>query len=70
VLRLPAEVGAALLLLTPVGALVLGALVLGERPGVVQLVGCALILVAAYVASVRDRGTPAHVSGCRVGRGR
>jgi drug/metabolite transporter (DMT)-like permease len=53
--RLPAEVGAALLLLTPVGALVLGALVLGERPSVLQLVGCALILVAAYVASTRPR---------------
>jgi drug/metabolite transporter (DMT)-like permease len=57
--RLPSTVGAALLLLTPVGALILSALVTGERPTVVQLVGVALILVCAYLASTRT--TPAPV---------
>jgi drug/metabolite transporter (DMT)-like permease len=52
---LPSEVGAALLLLTPVGALVLGTLVLDELPSVLQLTGCGLILVSAYVASLRGR---------------
>jgi drug/metabolite transporter (DMT)-like permease len=54
--RLPSGVGAALLLLTPVGALALGAAVLGERPTPLQLAGCALLLGAAYVAST-GRGT-------------
>ncbi len=43
--------GAALLLLTPVGALALAALVLGEQPTSAQLFGCALMLVGAYAAS-------------------
>ncbi|MFF4211727.1 DMT family transporter [Streptomyces sp. NPDC001796] len=52
--RLPSHTGAVLLLLTPVGALVLGALVLGERPTPMQGVGCALILVSAYVTARGD----------------
>jgi drug/metabolite transporter (DMT)-like permease len=55
--RLPSHVGAVLLLLTPVGALALGALVLGERPTFAQWAGCALILVSAY-ATVTSRGAP------------
>ncbi|MEV6900334.1 DMT family transporter [Amycolatopsis sp. NPDC051372] len=39
--RLSSEAGAALLMLTPIGALVLGALVLGERPSTLQLIGSA-----------------------------
>ncbi|MET8643104.1 DMT family transporter [Streptomyces sp. NPDC004675] len=46
--RLASHVGAFLLLLTPVGAVVLGAVVLGERPTPLQLAGCGLILVSAY----------------------
>jgi drug/metabolite transporter (DMT)-like permease len=46
--RLSSHVGAVLLLLTPVGAVALGALVLGERPSPAQWVGCVLILVSAY----------------------
>ncbi|MEU1416801.1 DMT family transporter [Streptomyces sp. NPDC005731] len=46
--RLASHVGAVLLLLTPVGAVVLGAVVLGERPTPLQLAGCGLILVSAY----------------------
>ncbi len=49
--RLSSSVGAALLLLTPAGALVLGALAPGERPTMLQLVGCAVMLAAAYAAS-------------------
>jgi drug/metabolite transporter (DMT)-like permease len=51
------EVGAALLLLTPVGALALAAIVLGERPSPLQLLGCVLVLVSAYAVSAR-RGGP------------
>jgi drug/metabolite transporter (DMT)-like permease len=51
--RLRSEIGAALLLLTPVGALAGGALVLGEHPTLLQLAGCALVLVSAYVVSAR-----------------
>ncbi|MDQ0382107.1 DMT family transporter [Amycolatopsis thermophila] len=51
--RLPSHVGAVLLLLTPVGAVVLGALVLGERLSPSQLIGCALVLTGAVVAARR-----------------
>lgn len=51
--RLSSGAGAALLMLTPVGALVLGALVLGERPSVSQLVGAAVMLFSAYAATNR-----------------
>lgn len=49
--RLPSHTGAVLLLLTPVGALVLGVVVLGERPTPAQWLGCALILVSAYITT-------------------
>ena len=45
--------GSALLLLTPIGAVVLGALVLAERPSPLQLAGCALVLVASYAGTAR-----------------
>jgi drug/metabolite transporter (DMT)-like permease len=48
--RLPSHTGAALLLLTPAGAVLLGALILGEHPAFTQLTGCALILASAYFA--------------------
>lgn len=51
---LSSHVGAVLLLLTPVGAVALGAVVLGERPTVLQLAGCVLILVSAYCAAARE----------------
>ena len=35
----------------PVGALVLGAVVLGERPTVLQLTGAVVMLVSAYAAT-------------------
>lgn len=49
--HLRADVGAALLMLTPVGSLVLAALALGQQPTWLQLVGCALVLASAYLAS-------------------
>jgi drug/metabolite transporter (DMT)-like permease len=51
--HLSSDVGAVLLLLTPAGALGLGALLLGERPTPLQLAGCALMLGAAYLATAR-----------------
>jgi len=51
--RLPSDVGSALLLLTPIGAVALGAVVLAERPSPWQLAGCAVVLVASYVGSAR-----------------
>ncbi|QXJ22409.1 DMT family transporter [Actinomadura graeca] len=50
--HLPAEVGAALLLIQPVGSVLLGALILGERPTPLQLLGCAVVLLALYLATV------------------
>ncbi|MET7699280.1 DMT family transporter [Streptomyces sp. NPDC005485] len=73
--RLSSHVGAVLLLLTPVGAVGLGALVLGERPSPAQWLGCVLILVSAY-RTVRaaprrepERGTRS-VSAYRTSPGR
>lgn len=51
--RLPSRVGAGLLLLTPIGSVALGALVLGERPSPLQLAGCVLILGGAFVPARR-----------------
>ncbi|HZX02058.1 DMT family transporter [Kribbella sp.] len=52
---LPSHVGAALLMLTPVGALVLSAVVLHERPTVLQLIGSVLIVAGAYFSGNRLR---------------
>ncbi|HEY3561433.1 MAG TPA: DMT family transporter [Kribbella sp.] len=54
--RLPSHVGAALLMLTPVGALALSSVVLHERPTVLQLIGCGLILAGAYFSANRLTG--------------
>ena len=58
--RLPSTAGSALLLLTPVGAVGLGALVLGERPSLLQLAGCALIVLAGYLGSVQSHAESAN----------
>ena len=55
--RLASSAGASILLLQPVGAVLLGALLLGEVPGVLQLVGCAVVLGAVAVAA-RARAAP------------
>jgi len=57
--RLSSEAASVLLLLTPVGSLALGALVLGQRPTALQLTGCLLILgCAAMIANLRRKGAP------------
>lgn len=50
--QLSSTVSAALLTLTPVGALALAAVVLDQQPTVLQLVGCGLVLISAYAASM------------------
>lgn len=49
--HLPSDTGAVLLMLTPVGALVLSAIVLGERPSPWQLIGTVIMLASAYFAT-------------------
>ena len=60
--RLASSTGASILLLQPVGAVLLGALILAEVPGVLQLVGCAVVLGAVAVAA-RTRATPPAPAG-------
>jgi drug/metabolite transporter (DMT)-like permease len=54
--RLPASRAAAVMLLQPVAAVVLGALVLHERPTLAQYAGMVLTVVAIGVATVTPRG--------------
>lgn len=49
--RLPSDASSALLLLTPVGAIVLGAVILAERPSALQFIGCAIVLAAGYLGT-------------------
>lgn len=56
--RLPSSTGASILLLQPVGAVLLGALVLGEHPGLLQLIGCAVVLGAVAVAARTRTAAP------------
>ena len=51
--RLPAEVGATLLLMQPVLAVLLAVVLLGERPGIGQLLGCVVVVGAVSAVSVR-----------------
>jgi drug/metabolite transporter (DMT)-like permease len=53
--NLQAGVGAALLLLQPIGSVLLGALILSERPTPLQFAGCAIVLVALYLAIIGAR---------------
>lgn len=52
--RLPAIVTSVLLLLQPVSAVLLGIVLLGEAPSVVQLGGVALVLVGIVVSTASD----------------
>lgn len=54
---LRAEVSSAVLLLTPVGALLLGAICLGQVPSAWQALGCGLILASAYRITARAAAT-------------
>jgi len=54
--RLPAALSSVLLLLQPVGALALGAIILDEDPSVAQFAGVALILAGVIMAAWRRGG--------------
>ncbi|MGE2735881.1 DMT family transporter [Mycolicibacterium vaccae] len=47
----PAETGATLLLITPVGALAAGMIFLAERPSATQLAGCVIVITAIWSVS-------------------
>ena len=55
---LPAALASILLLLQPLGALLLAAAVLGERPSLIQLGGCALILGGVVLAAAGPKSGP------------
>ncbi len=60
--RLPVEVGAGLLMITPVAALVLAAVFLDQEPSLLQIAGCTLVLAAAYaIATVKRRSRPSRL---------
>lgn len=54
--RLPAAVTSVVLLLQPVGAMVLAAAIVDERPSLAQLGGAGLILIGVVVATAAHRG--------------
>ena len=54
--RLPAAVTSVVLLLQPVAAMILAAIVVAERPSATQLVGAVAILVGVLVATSAHRG--------------
>ena len=64
--RLPAAVTSMILLLQPVGAMALAALVLGERPGPGQLLGAGLILAGVIIATSGQRVPVAEPEGAIV----
>jgi drug/metabolite transporter (DMT)-like permease len=57
--RLAASTGSTLLLIQPLVALGLSAALLGERPSLVQLVGCAVVLATVVLLSHHEQG-PGH----------
>lgn len=58
--RLPAAVTSVVLLLQPVAAMVLAAIIVDERPGAAQLLGAVLILGGVVVATSGHRGKAAE----------
>ena len=57
--RLPASLTSIVLTVQPVGSVLLGILLLGEDPALVQLLGVAVI-VAGIVVATRRAATPEH----------
>jgi drug/metabolite transporter (DMT)-like permease len=53
--RLPAAITSVLLTIQPVGSMVLGAIVLGEHPSALQILGCAAILSGLLAVTSRSR---------------
>jgi drug/metabolite transporter (DMT)-like permease len=63
--HLPATVSALILLLEPAGALILGALILGQRPSLLEIAG-ALLVCGGVLVVARDQARPepsARLSG-------
>jgi drug/metabolite transporter (DMT)-like permease len=56
--RLPAAVTALLLTVQPIGSMVIAAVVLGESPNAVQLLGCAIVLAVLLGVSLARRSAP------------
>jgi drug/metabolite transporter (DMT)-like permease len=56
--RLPAGLVGALLLVQPVGAVALGAVVLGQHPSPTQLLGVLIVVAGVLVATAAPRGVP------------
>jgi drug/metabolite transporter (DMT)-like permease len=72
--RLPAGLVGALLLVQPVGAVALGAVVLGQYPSLTQLCGVLLVVAGVLVATSRPRGIlrptrPRHAGPGRISSG-
>ena len=65
--RLPAAMTSVLLTVQPVGSVALAALILGESPSPLQLLGVALI-VAALLTAGRARGSSALADGAALAR--
>lgn len=61
--RLPAALTSVLLTIQPLGSVVLGAVLLAERPTMMQLSGVALILVGVMTAAARPKRVPPLGSG-------
>ncbi|PKV97748.1 threonine/homoserine efflux transporter RhtA [Amycolatopsis echigonensis] len=64
--RLAASTGATMMLLQPVGAVAFGFLLLSERPGALQLVGCVIVLAAVCFAGRGAAKKPAVQSSARL----
>ena len=56
--RMTATLGATLMLLQPIGAVLFGIVLLGETPSVLQLIGCAVVLAAVCFAGAGRRVSP------------
>jgi drug/metabolite transporter (DMT)-like permease len=59
--RLPAALTSVLLLIQPVGAVVLGMIVLGESPSPLQVFGVALVLAGVLVATARRQSAVTRI---------
>ena len=59
--RLPAALTSMILTIQPVGSVLLGIVLLGEEPSVLQLAGAACILAGLVSIAARRRGAPAGV---------
>ncbi len=65
--RLPAALTSLLLMIQPIGSLILGAIIFGESPSALQLLGVLVVLGAVVFAtrrvSGRDRASALEATG-------